>query len=129
MMLALPTALALAGTAVAAFAILAPRKLPAVPLPAAGFAAPASIAGDSWSPMVDVVAMEPMVSAPLAEPVAAWPLLVDPAAAGADAVVRGALVDALGTVDAPWARALLERAREDEPDPAVRAAIRLRLGG
>jgi hypothetical protein len=127
-MLALPTALALAGTAVAAFAILAPRKVAAAPLPTAGFTAPASIGGESWSPMLDLAAREPFAPAPLAAPLAGWPLLVDPAAAGADAAVRGALVDALGTVEGPWARALLERALDDEPDPALRAAIRLRVG-
>jgi hypothetical protein len=128
-MLALPTALALTGTAITAFAILAPRKLPAVPLPAAGLAASATIGGEPWSPMLDLAAMEPVVPPRRAEPIAAWPLLVDPAAAGADAAVRGALLEALGTVERPWARALLERALDDEPDPALRAAIRLHLGG
>ena len=43
--------------------------------------------------------------------------------AGCDAASRLALVDALATVRAPWAGAILRRALSDEPDALVRDAV------
>ena len=60
---------------------------------------------------------------------AAWPELVDARATSCDAAGRLALVDALATVRAPWADAVLQRALDDEPDAHVRDAIVAALRG
>jgi hypothetical protein len=99
----LPAVLALVGTALLALAIFAPQA-PAQP-PVAAFAPP-----------VNERAVERR-----AEP--AWPRAIDARAAACDANARLALADALATVRAPWAEAILASALEDEHDPAVRAVI------
>jgi hypothetical protein len=59
----------------------------------------------------------------VSNPAPAWPALVDARAASCDASARLALVDALATVCAPWADAILHRALDDEPDALVHDAI------
>ena len=59
----------------------------------------------------------------MAEASPAWTELIDPRAAACDAVARLDMVDALADLDSAWARDVLHRARDQEHDPAVRAAI------
>ena len=99
----LPALLAVIGTALLAIAIFAPPA-PARPV-AVAFAAP-----------VNERAVERR-----AEPT--WPLAVDPRAAACDGDARLALADALASVRAPWAEAILASALENEHDDAVRAVI------
>ncbi len=129
----LPLLLALLATGLLALAIFAPE--PAGPPPTVSFAPP--LVPERWSPG-GPFATAPDPFAELARslappepprPHAVWPRLVDPSAANCDAAARLALVDALVTVRAPWADAILERAQADEPDPLVRAAAAARLPG
>jgi hypothetical protein len=107
MTMQIPALLVLVATALMAVAIFAPKKLPA----------PATI---SYAPSIAaLVDVPPVVHR---EPQPAWPAYVDPCAAGCDAAARLALVDALETLRAPWADAILLRALADEPDAIVRAA-------
>lgn len=107
----LPALLALVGTGLLAIAIFAP---PAAPRPVAM----------SFAPPVTERAAERRT-----EP--AWPRAIDARVAVCDAIARLAIVDALATVRAPWAEAILTSALDDEHDAAVRAAIEdaLRHGG
>ncbi|HEX3467743.1 MAG TPA: hypothetical protein VHT05_06680 [Candidatus Elarobacter sp.] len=108
-MTATALALAFAGTGLTAFAVFAPgrRDSPAV----------------SFAPPADPVTFEPPPVERWTPPAAPdWPALVDPRAGGSAAPVRLALIEALTTLSTPWADALLERARDDESDPEVRAA-------
>jgi hypothetical protein len=52
-----------------------------------------------------------------------WPELVEPSATACDAHARLDLVDALASLRSPWAMGVLVRARDQETDPAVAAAI------
>jgi hypothetical protein len=52
-----------------------------------------------------------------------WPTLVGPTAAGCDVDARLDLIDALASIGSPWALGVLQHAKDEEPDPAVRAAI------
>lgn len=101
--------LAFAGTGLTAFAVFAPaRRIEPVV---------------SFAPPADPVAFEPSPVERWTAPAAPdWPALVDPSAGGSTAPVRLALIEALATLATPWADALLERARDDESDPEVRAA-------
>ncbi|MDB5039755.1 MAG: hypothetical protein JWN27_481 [Candidatus Eremiobacteraeota bacterium] len=99
----LPALLAVIGTALLAIAIFAPPA-PARPV-AVAFVAP-----------VNERAVERR-----AEP--AWPRSIDARATTCDANARLALADALATVRAPWAEAILASALENEHDDAVRAVI------
>jgi hypothetical protein len=119
--LQMPTLLALVGTLLMAIVIFAPER---VAVPKVSFApplAPPPLA--RWT-----VSSDELSEPPRTTPAAAWPALVDPRAAGCDVRARLELVDALGTLRAPWARAILQRALDDEPDPAVRAAVTAALG-
>jgi len=58
-----------------------------------------------------------------AVPLPRWPALVGPSAAACDADARLDLIDALASLGSPWALDVLHQARDDEPDPAVRAAV------
>jgi hypothetical protein len=104
----LPALLALLGTALLAVAIFAPPA-PARPAPAR----PVAVA---FPPPVNERAVERR-----AEPT--WPLAIDARAAACDATARLVLADALASVRAPWADAILAGALEDEHDDAVRALI------
>ena len=88
--------LMLAGSALGAFAIFAPRKDPA----------------NAISPLVAPLELRP-----------AWPQRIDARAAGCDRAARIELAEALGAVNAPWAAAILVQALAEEPDEAVRVAI------
>jgi hypothetical protein len=99
----LPALLALLGTALLAVAIFAPPAL----------ARPVAVA---FPPPVNERAVERR-----AEPT--WPLAIDARAAACDATARLVLADALASVRAPWADAILAGALEDEHDDAVRAFI------
>jgi hypothetical protein len=127
MTLEVPTLLAFLGTTLTAVAILAPRKLPA-PLPAPlGAGTPALAPRDDWRP---AYAPSPQASLPqVIPPAPTWPELVDPRAAGVDPTTRRALIEALGSVRADWARAVLQRALDDESEPVLREAIRTQLRG
>ena len=101
-----PILLALLGTALMAVLIFVPSRVPA----------PATI---SFSPPASpcAIARTP-----------AWPTLIDRRASGCDARARLDLVEALASLRTPWAEAVLRGALDDEPDPAVRAAVVAALG-
>ena len=108
------TLLVLAGAALMAVAIFAPRR-PATRIEPAAEA-------------LRVTPAAPEVVAAYDEPVAAavtlrWPQLVEPAAAGCDAPARIDLVDALAALNTEWAIAILRQALGEETDPSVRSAI------
>lgn len=93
----LPTALAVAGTALMAVAIFGPFRKPV-------------IESDD----------EPAVETHIATQ---WPLLVEATAIACDARARIDLADALGALQSPWAESILRQAFESEADPDVRSAI------
>jgi hypothetical protein len=93
----LPTALALAGTALMAMAIFGPFRKPVMESD-------------------DVPAVESLVATQ-------WPALVEATAIACDARARIDLADALGALQSPWAEAILRQALESEADPDVRSAI------
>ena len=137
MTLQIPTLLALLGTALMAIVIFAPRRPPVTATATVSFAPPlAPPPVERWMPAPvedDAFGAEPMfvsepVFAPEPEPEPAtlhvgWPELVDPTAAAATPDTRLRLAEALGAVRSPWALAVLEHARGEEPEPSVRAAI------
>jgi len=135
MSLQIPTLLALLGTALMAIVIFAPRRPEVVATATVSYAPPlAPPPVERWAPPPadeDLFAYVPEPEfAPAAEsqspaPVARilWPELVDPAAQDATSQTREQLAEALGTVRTPWALAVLERARDEEPEPSVRAII------
>ncbi len=92
--MSVPTLLALAGTALMAVAIFVPFR----------------------SSRGDITVAEP-------ERRPHWPELVEPTATACDVSARLDLVDALASIDSPWAVAILDHARVDETDPAVSSAI------
>jgi HEAT repeat protein len=93
-----PTALAVAGTALMAVAFFGPfrRSVPDADEPATDAAQTATVQ---------------------------WPALVESSAVACDAQARIDLVDALGALQSEWAETILRKAYEGEPDPSVRAAI------
>ena len=95
MTVSLPTLLAVAGTVLMAVAIFVPIR--------------ASLSSSSPA--------APRDDAP------AWPELVEPTATDCDAHARLDLVDALASLRSPWAIGVLVRARDQETDPTVAAAI------
>jgi len=95
----LPTALAVAGTALMAVAIFGPFRKP-VELDDVATSAGAATPAD-----------------------AQWPALVEATAIACDARARIDLADALGALQSPWAEAILRQAYETESDPDVRSAI------
>ena len=98
-----PTALALAGTALMAVAIFGPFRRPA---------------------------LDAHDSAPEPEPApstAGWPALVEASAVDCDVPARIDLADALGALRSPWSESVLRQAHVSESDPAVRAAIEAAL--
>ena len=94
----LPTALAVAGTALMAVAIFGPFRKPVK------------------EPEDTPPAVETVVSAQ-------WPALVEATAIACDARARIDLADALGALQSPWAESILRQAYETESDPDVRSAI------
>lgn len=56
-------------------------------------------------------------------PTVAWPQLVDESLSGADPQLRLDVVERLRIVHNEWSREILERARDEESDAAVRSAI------
>jgi hypothetical protein len=123
--LQIPMLLALLGTALMAVVIFAPSRVPA-PVTASFAPPPVPPAFEQWEPL-PVEQCEPPGNEPVAAEVA-WPALVDPRASACDTVARLGLVEALATVRTPWSDAVLRRARDDEPDPEVRAAVVAALG-
>jgi hypothetical protein len=99
----LPTALAVAGTALMAVAIFGPFRKPVMET-------------DDVVPNDATPAVETIVSAQ-------WPVLVEATALACDARARIDLADALGALQSPWAEAILRQAYETEADPDVRSAI------
>lgn len=93
-----PTALALAGTALMAFAIFGPFHRSAKD--GAGEQSPANANGS-----------------------ARWPALVEPSAVACDVPARIDLAEALGALQSAWAEAILRQALETETDPDVRSAV------
>jgi hypothetical protein len=101
-----PTALALAGTALMAIAIFGPFRRPVRdPAPSA--------------PVV--------VPAPPPATAVQWPALVEASATACDVPARIDLAEALGALRSPWSESVLRQAQGSEPDPAVRAAIEAAL--
>jgi hypothetical protein len=122
--LQIPTLLALLATALMAVVIFAPERVAA--RPTISFAPPLVPAAqlpqiERWEPESDLFLDTAATAAPPEPP--AWPALVDPRATGCDVRARLALVEALVTVGAPWSRAILQRALDDERDPDVRSAV------
>ena len=135
--LQIPMLLALLGTALMAVVIFAPSRVPAPvtvsfapppmpPMPPAPLEQWEPYGAEPWEPPA---IEEPVaVAAPELVAPAAWPALVDTRASGCDAAARLGLVEALGAVRTPWAEAILRRAMDDEPDPAVREVVAAALG-
>jgi hypothetical protein len=94
---AVPTALALAGTALMALAIFGPFRRSA-----------------------RRTAPEPVETPAEA---AQWPALVEASAVACDARARIDLADALGALQSGWAETILRQAYDTERDPTVRSAI------
>ena len=126
-----PTLLAVLAAALCALAVFAPAR--------AARAAPVSFAPpfpgeppvERWSPPpfedepleIDIdIDIDDGDAIPAPE-AATWPLLIDARAFACDAQSRHDLVDALVALRAPWADAILERARAEEPDEGVRTAL------
>ena len=148
--LQIPTLLALLATALMAVVIFAPERIEARPTisfapplgPAPLGAAQSSIPPlERWNsepdsfPDTTTSFFDPaaygdgapssanaVTTAALSQP-PAWPALVDRRAAGCDAPVRLALVEALTTIGTPWSREILQRVLDDESDPGVRSAV------
>ena len=95
---AVPTALAVAGTALMAVAIFGPFRKP-------------------------VAADESPVSPRANAGIEHWPALVEATATACDVDARIDLADALGALRSEWAEAILRQAYETEADPVVRAVI------
>jgi hypothetical protein len=138
--LQIPTLLALLGTALMAVVIFAPAPVAAKvtlslapplapsPSPLERWAPPPPVLSESWDLRTEFPIDVIHDDATVAQAAPAWPALVDPRAANCDAAARLALADALATVRAPWADAILQRALDDEPDALVRDAIARRCG-
>ena len=56
-------------------------------------------------------------------PAVSWPQLVDESLTQTDAALRMDMVERLRIVHTEWSTGVLEQARREEPDAAVRAAI------
>ena len=54
---------------------------------------------------------------------ARWPALVEPSALACDVPARIDLAEALGALQSTWAETILRQALETEPNPAVRSVI------
>ena len=124
MTLQIPALLMLLGTALLAIVIFAPRR-PARAAATVSYAPPiAPPPVERWSPphTDDGVFAPDLFFEPPARTVT-WPELVDPAALGAPGQTRANVVEALGALRTPWALAVLERARDEESEPLVRAAL------
>jgi hypothetical protein len=93
----LPTALAVAGTALMAVAIFGPFRKPL----------------DAPEPLTAVEAPDAVQ----------WPALVEATAVACDVPARMDLADALGALQSAWAESILRQALATELDPAVRSAI------
>ncbi len=98
MSVSLPILLALAGTVLMAIAIFGPFR-----------------AGPAERAEPDASERDPAVPH--------WPELVEPSATMCDVDARLDLIDALASLASPWALDVLHHAHDEEPDPAVRAAI------
>lgn len=120
----LPLLLALSGTALTALAIFAPARI-ASDDPVVSFAPQVAAPLGRWSSSHVHEAHVP--AAQVSEPI--WPELVDASARACDAATRVALVEALATVRAPWADAILHQAQAEESHARVRAALDAALGG
>jgi hypothetical protein len=117
--LQMPMLLALLGTALMAVVIFAPARV-AAPVITSFAPPPAPPAMESWEPPTAIDSWEPLANEPAA-PV--WPTLIDHRAGNCDVAGRLGLVEALVAVRTPWSEAILRRALDDEPDPAVHAAV------
>lgn len=62
-----------------------------------------------------------------AQPQPNWPQLVDESLANAGTQLRLDVVERLSIIDTEWSRGVLERARAEDPDETVRAAVELAL--
>lgn len=141
-MIALPTLLALTGSALTAVAVFTPHRerpsnaaftLPVFALRAPSLRIPARIATFRL-PALRMSALRlpalgtrkvragAVTVSPLIAPVT-WPSELGVEGASCDATTRVDLVLALIDLDSPWARTILAHASEEETDPAVRAAI------
>jgi hypothetical protein len=119
MLLTTSTAFALAGTALFAVVIFAPRRERVVPTATVSYAPPHI---EGWSPQIEREAYVASYDRPPDEPLV-WPQLIDASAATADAGTRIDLADALLEIDTEWSRSVLARARAEEHDEDVRARL------
>jgi hypothetical protein len=116
--------LAFAGTGLTAIAVFAPgrsREATVSFAPPVETAASAALSVERWAPVPETVQAVPH-DANDTELRPGWPALLDARADGSETAVRLALVEALCDLATPWADAILQRARDEEPDPQVRAA-------
>ena len=97
---AVPTALAVAGTALMAVAIFGPFHRASKD--DADEAVSGPVASNGPGP---------------------WPALVEPSAGACDAAARIDLAEALGALQSPWSESILRHALATESDPGVRLAI------
>lgn len=117
--------LAFAGTGLTAIAVFAPgrsREATVSFAPPIETAASAALSVERWAPPPQTVQAEPHDANDMELRPPGWPALLDARADGSETAVRLALVEALCDLATPWADAILQRARDEEPDPQVRAA-------
>ena len=105
------TLLVLAGIALMAVAIFAPRRLSST-VSVASSPAPAG-----GAPLEARTAYDERLRPPR------WPQLVEPSATALDVAARSDLVDALAALDSAWSESVLRQALAEEADPGVRSAI------
>lgn len=105
------TLLVLAGIALMAVAIFAPRRL----------ASTVSVASSPTPAGAAPLGARSAYDEPLRPP--RWPQLVEPSAAALDVAARIDLVDALAALDSAWSESVLRQALAEEADPTVRSAI------
>lgn len=116
--------LAFAGTGLTAIAVFAPgrsREATVSFAPPVETAASEALSVERWAPAPETVQAVPHDANDM-ELRPGWPALLDARADGSETAVRLALVEALCDLATPWADAILQRARDEEPDPQVRAA-------
>lgn len=110
MTLTIPTLLAVLGSALMTLAIFAPKRpSPVLAMPLAHIERARQSSHANHSQCLT--------------PPTRWTLLVDPTERDLGVNARIALITALCALDAPWAWEILLRARLEESDPLVRAAL------
>ncbi len=124
MLTPIATLLAFAGTGLTAIAVFAPHRARDATVsfaPPLDVMSPEPLPVERWAPAPDAMQTETVEPSLASEP-PRWPALVDARADGSEIAVRLALIEAFAALATPWADEMLERARDEEADPQVRAA-------